>query len=233
MHHSRTSEGGEGYSSSTAGTTDCTFDPSFPRVIFWGPPHQYCITSRGASIHLPDIGIKLSIPEQALISTEKDVDLLIRPCYTGPFEMPAGYESASPTYLIQPSRKVNIQKDVTLEIHHHASLQSEDDCKEMAFLSASSTPQSQPAYVFKEITQSMGIFLPHIQVGKIGLRHFCFIKIAKRSKRFIISTGDELYYISFCMQEFKIVTLLDYIVDIAGNPVSQLCFACVFIIHSI
>ena len=162
--------------------TDRTFDSCFPKVIFWGPPHQYCITSRGTSIHLPDIGIALSIPEQAMSSTDDGVDLLIRPCYTGPFEMPTGYESASPTYLIQPSRKVNIQKDVTLEIHHHASLGSEDDCKEMAFLSASSIQQSSPVYVFKEITQSTGIFHPHIQVGKIAIRHFCFMKIAKRSK---------------------------------------------------
>lgn len=50
-------------------------------------------------------GVSVSIPEGAL-KEEDSTDLLIHPCFSGPFELPAGYESASPAYLIQPSRRV-------------------------------------------------------------------------------------------------------------------------------
>lgn len=155
----------------------------FPGVTFWDAPIQQCITSQGATIQPPHAGISLLIPEQALSPTEEDVDLLIHPCFSGPFELPAGYKSASPAYLIQPSRKVEIHRDITLQIHHYASLQSEDDCEELAFFLASATPRyrrSKPVYVFKEVKKSKGMFRPNSQVGEIAIRHFCFSKIGRK-----------------------------------------------------
>ena len=160
-------------------------DSGFPRVVFWDAPIHHCITSQGATIQSPHTGISLSIPEQALSCTEKDVDLLIHPCLNGPFELPAGYESASPAYLIQPSRSVKIERDVTLQIHHYASLQSEEDCAEMTFLSASPTPQyqeSKPVYVFNEIKPFKGVFEPNSQIGEIAVRHFCFMTSARKKR---------------------------------------------------
>ena len=157
----------------------------FPGVVFWDAPIHHCITSQGATIQSPHTGISLSIPEQALSSTEKDVDLLIHSCLNGPFELPAGYKSASPAYLIQPSSRVKFHRDAILRIHHHASLQSEEDCEEMAFLSASPTPQyrqSKPVYIFEEIKHCQGSFRPNSQVGEIRLQHFCFTKIGRKRK---------------------------------------------------
>ena len=154
-------------------------------MVFWDAPIHHCITSQGATIQSPHTGISLSIPEQALSSTEKDVDLLIHPCLNGPFELPAGYESASPAYLIQPNRRVDIHKDVTLRIHHYASLQSEEDCKEMTFFSASPTllyRQSKPVYIFKEMIQSPGVFRPNSPIGEIVVKHFCFVNICRRRR---------------------------------------------------
>ena len=158
-------------------------DRSFPGIIFWGPPIEKCITPQGATIQSPDTGISLSIPEQALSSTKEDVDLLIHPCFNGPFELPAGYESASPAYLIQPSRRVTFQKDTTLSIHHYTSLRSEEECEEMVFLSASPAPQyrhSKPVYIFKEIIQSKGTFTPNSHIGKVALKSFCIIGAARK-----------------------------------------------------
>ena len=143
-------------------------------MVFWDAPIHHYITSQGATIQSPHTGISLSIPEQALSSTEKDVDLLIHPCLNGPFELPAGYESASPAYLIQPSRRGKFHRDITLQIHHHADLRSEKDCEEMAFLSASPKPQyrgSVPVYIFEEIKHRQGNFRPNCQVCEIRLQH--------------------------------------------------------------
>ena len=153
--------------------------------MFWDASIHHHITSQGATIQSPHTGISLSIPEQALSSTEKDVDLLIHPCLNGPFQLPAGYESASPAYLIQPSSSVKFHRGAILRIHHYASLQSEEDCEEMAFLSATPTPQyrqSKPVYIFEEIKHRQGSFRPNSQVGEIRLQHFCLIKVGRKRK---------------------------------------------------
>ena len=141
------------------------------------------ITSRG--VVLKGMGVCLSVPEESLSSTEEPLTLTIHPCFSGPFELPDDCESASPAYLIKHSRRVEFQKDITVKIHHYASLESEEDCDDMVFLSASSTPEfrgSRPVYVFKEIEGVKGVFRPGYQVGEIALRHFCIIKIGKRKR---------------------------------------------------
>ena len=113
----------------------------FPGIVFFNDSASQRITSQGATIQSPHAGISLSVPEQALSSTEPDVDLLIHPCLGGPFELPAEYEPASPAYLIQPDKKVKLQREATLQIHHYTRLQSKEDCEEMAFFSATPTPE--------------------------------------------------------------------------------------------
>lgn len=149
----------------------------FPGIVFRGAPILNHITPQGAIIDMRDSGIFLSIPERA---TKKNVDLLIHPCFNGPFELPARYELASPAYLIQPRRKVAIQKDATLQIHHCVSLQNKKGLQKMRFLSASPTPlyrQSKPVYIFQKIKQSKGVFPQDTQIGEIVARHFCFVCI--------------------------------------------------------
>ena len=156
----------------------------FPGIAFFADSVSQRITSQGATMQLPHAGISLSVPEQALSSTEPDVDLLIRPCLGGPFELPAGYEPASPAYLIQPDKKVKLQREATLVIRHYTRLQSKEDCEEMAFFSATPTPeyrQSVPVYIFKEI-KSKGVFIPGSQLGEIKLKHFCFKIIGRKRK---------------------------------------------------
>ena len=157
----------------------CKPFPGFPGIKFLGSPIHQRITSQGATVRSPNAGISLSIPEQAI---EEDVELCIRPCFTGRFVLPDGYKAASPTYLIELSRNVKIQRDVTLYIHHYAKLDSEDDCKDMMFLSANPIPQDKqkPVYVFKEMKHFKGFFKLNSQIGEISTRHFCFMCTGKR-----------------------------------------------------
>lgn len=142
------------------------------------------VTLVGNLIHS---GILVSIPEGSL-SPEEEVDLLIRPCSSGPFELPAGYEPASPAYLITTTRNVKFCKDLTIKIHHYASLESQEDCDQMVFLSAEQIPvngKSGPVYVFEEIEQSKGKFNANSEIGEIALRHFSLLKIARKVKGII------------------------------------------------
>ena len=108
----------------------------------------------------------------------------IRPCFTGPFELPDWYESASPAYLILHN-EVHLQKDVTILMNHYANLRSQEDCDGMTFLSASTTPEyrdSHPVYTFKVMLGSQGTFKPGDQVGEVSLQHFCLTTIGKRKR---------------------------------------------------
>ena len=160
-------------------------DSKCPGVLFFGKALAKGITSSESVIdQLSDLGISISVPEKSLGSTKQSLDLFIRPCFSGPFQLPDQYEPASPAYLICHG-KMDFQKDITIRMHHYASLQSEEDCEDMAFLLANSTPEyrgSRPVYTFEEIRGAKGIFRPGNQVGEISLRHFCFAKIGKRKR---------------------------------------------------
>ena len=171
--------------------------------MFYKSPISERITSSGVTIdRLQDMGISISVPEGSLSPSEEPLDLHIHPCFRGPFKLPKKYKSASPAYLISLSRKITSQKDVTLRIHHYASLESEEDCEEMAFLSAISTPEyieshqdegvEHPVYNFKKICGANGKFRPGDQVGEISLRHFCIIKACHgKRKRSIEDSSTE------------------------------------------
>ena len=163
------------------------FLSKYPGVVFFWKTIRRTIDSSGAVIdNLKDAGIYISIPRGSLSPNEEPFDLVIHPCFIGPFELPDDYKSASPTFLIHPSRRVDFQKDITVKIHHHANLRSEEDCEDMVFLSASSTPEyreSHPVYTFKKICGAKTMFRPGDQVGEIALRHFCGLKAGKKRIR--------------------------------------------------
>ena len=168
-------------------------DHNFPEIVFYKTPISKHITSSGATIdQFQDMGISISVPEGSLSPSEEPLDLHISPCFCGPFRLPQKYESASPAYLIHHSKKTNFQKDITIRIHHYASIGSEEDCEKMVFLSASSTPENieshqdervvHPVYTFKEIRGANTKFRPGDQVGEISLRHFCILKTGKHKR---------------------------------------------------
>ena len=163
------------------------FDSQYPGISLYKIKVIRHLTSSEATVDcLHDIGVLVHVPEHSLSSTEEAVKLHIQPCFNGPFELPSEYDSASPTFLIHPSRSVDFKKDITVKIHHHVSLQSEEDCEDMVFLSASSTPEyreSHPVYTFKKISGVKTVFRPGDQVGEIALKHFCLIRNGKRKRK--------------------------------------------------
>lgn len=155
-------------------------------MIFFGSPIIKAVTSSEVVIdRIEDLGISVTIPENSLsVESGESVNFCIRPCFSGPFKLPDDYESASPAYLIHRDNQTPFQEDITVKIHHHISLQSEEDCADMAFLSASATPKSRshPVYHFRKIPDAEGTFRPHNQLGEISLRRFCFVKGGKRKR---------------------------------------------------
>ena len=159
-------------------------DSKFPGLMFFNQPLKEPLTSKEATIGQLCDGISVYVPTNALSSEDEPSELSVRPCFTGPFELPADYKPVSPAYLIRHS-KTRFQKDITIRMHHYANLQNESDCEDMAFLTASSTPEyrwAQPVYVFKEIPGARGVFKPGEQVGEISLQHFCLVTAGKRER---------------------------------------------------
>lgn len=145
------------------------------------------ITCKEASVgKIEDLGISISVPENSLSPTEEGLELVICPCFSGPFQLPDGYEAASLTYLIKESPKTKFLKEMTLRMQHYISLQSQADCDDMEFFSASSIPESEdsrPVYTFRKIEGFKGNFKPGCRVGEISLTHFCLVKVAIGTKR--------------------------------------------------
>ena len=165
-----------------------------PGIFFLKSSIVVHLTVEHTSIsRLEDMGIEITIPENSL---KEPLELSIHPCFSGPFDLPHGYESASPAYLIKHSKKVDFLKDVTVKIQHYACLQSEEDCEDMVFLSASSIPQyreSSPVYVFREMQGEKGRFRPGDKVGEVSLRHFCVLKLGKRKRGMIPDSSPKKY----------------------------------------
>ena len=155
---------------------------SFPGILFSEDVRKESLTSSAKNIDLEDVGISLSIPEDALPSTDPPLEVQILPCISGSWEVPDNLELVSPAYIVEPSREAVFRKEVLVKIWHHANLESEEDCKDMVFLCASTTPEyrdGRPVYVFQEITGAKGSFRPRekLPAGEIALKHFCILGI--------------------------------------------------------
>ena len=107
------------------------------------------ISSAGKKInHENDAGISIDIPEGFILPGES---VLIQPSFNGSFEIPKNMKPASPAYLIETSKQIELKKPLIVRMQHSAKLQTEEDCRNMMFLRASSDPEyrgSNPVYVF-------------------------------------------------------------------------------------
>ena len=170
------------------GVVDIT-DPAennsqYPEVVsYFKRSISESITSSGAEFdYLEDMGISISVAEYSISPGDAPLDLIIRPCFTGPFELPEGYESASTAYQIDIPQLARLQKDITIRIQHHVHLQTEDDCADMVFLTASATPQivgKRQVYSFSVSTMK-SVFKCGDQVGELSLRDFGLLKAGKK-----------------------------------------------------
>lgn len=167
------------------------FDAKYPEICFFGDTRHELATTEGKVIKWEDIGVTIDIPPGA-VSEQEVIDLSVRPCLSGPFEIPDGIDLASPLHLVGPAFK--FRQEIKLSLQHFINLETPEDCKQMTFLSAPSTPSyigSQPTYLLREIKIQEGTFTVGNQVATILLKHFCTVGIGRKRKRIhLASEGD-------------------------------------------
>ena len=156
-----------------------TADHQYSNITFHEEAKIATITSSISTVDMADVGVSLSIHQQPLDHGEK-LEFKVHPCLAGPFVLPADYEAVSPVYLIQPRSGGEINTDVTVCIHHCANLKSEEDCRNMKFLSASSTSQEEgsPPYTFTEMNGVAEKFKEGSQIGEIIVHEFGLFAVA-------------------------------------------------------
>ena len=167
------------------------FDKRYPGIRFFGSPWRQQVTSDGAHIREwgEEIGIEFDIPPGA-VPQGKKLDLSVWPCSAGPFQLPEGYELASPVFLISPS--FQFSQEVTLKLHHFCALKTVEDCKHMAFLSSPTTPSvgenQEPLYQLRALTK--GVFQPLKECGNVALKHFCLFGVGMILKALMASDSN-------------------------------------------
>ena len=128
------------------------------------------------------VGVSVSIPKQEL-DQGSQMEVFVHPCVTGSFILPDGYKPASPAYLIRPITKGKLQNHVIVHIEHYVSLESKEDCEDMAFLVAGTTPkyrESNPVYAFRKIEGEDGAFNVGDRFGTFALKSFNLIQVVRR-----------------------------------------------------
>ena len=159
-------------------------DIQYSNITFHGEVKIATITSSTPTVDMVDVGVSLSVQDQESLDLVDNFEFKVHPCLAGPFVLPADYRAASPVYLIQPSTSEDeLYTDVTVCIHHCAILKSEEDCRNMRFLSASSTSQEEgsPTYTFTEMN---GKFKEGNQIGEIIVKdEFGLFAVAIRGNK--------------------------------------------------
>ena len=156
-------------------------DLEYSNIIFHGKPKIATISSYTSTVDMADVGVSLSIQEP--LDHGEKLEFKVHPCLAGPFVLPADYEAASPVYLIQPITAGEIHTDVTVCIHHCASLKSEEDCRNMRFLSATSQEEASPIYTFTEMKRVAEKFKEGKKIGEIAINEFGLFVVAMKGRK--------------------------------------------------
>ena len=146
---------------------------------FFRNPWNVSVTSEGCHVNWgKEIGIEFNIPPGA-VPQGKQLDLSVWPCTAGPFQLPEGYELASPVYLISPSFQFLCA--ITVTMYHYCAVETEEDSRNMSFLSSPTTPHRGTAlYQFRVLKD--GTFNPLEAYGCITLEHFCTLGSGTKRK---------------------------------------------------
>ena len=139
-----------------------------------------------------EIGLQFDIPPGA-VPENKELDLSVWPCIKGPFQLPIGYELASPVFLISPS--FQFSSSITLTMGHFSNLATEEDSQRMVFMSAPTTPfvrktDNSRWYQFGVFRK--GVFSPHHEYSQVSLTHFCFASIGRKIERLFHYSSEDL-----------------------------------------
>ena len=164
------------------------FDAAHPGICFLGDPWKENVTVKGGKISWKDIGVEIEIPPGA-VPKGKSLELRVRPCLSGPYSLPQGYQLASPVYLITPA--FEFVKEVRLSVTHFAHLDDENDCNRMTFISSSSSPVLTPQLHYNFKLMKGGIFKEEENNGVLYLKHFCQAAIAQQESNVTVAKNGE------------------------------------------
>ena len=171
--------------------TDPLFqNPCYPDVTFFNEPQEKAFSSSGGHVDF-DNGVEITVPPRA-VPPGTTISVKVQPSFASKdvFVMPQGIHSASPSYLITGSSKLD--GDVTLTLEHHVKVSTDDDANDLLFLQADTTPQtsdSASVYEYKEVPDARAEFLPEENTGKLTTRTLSdkFVKVGRRIKKWFNS----------------------------------------------
>ena len=151
---------------------------------------EYKVGCEGKMISLvQDLGIMINIPPEAVsVSHSNEVIVRINACIRGPFELPEGYEFASPIFHIEPGAKF-AEKPIELSMVHYLDVRDQQSCGGLQFISAPVQTGSEKATI-KFTHLDGGLFSPNRRIGQISLQHFCLIGIAFRQSNITDENED-------------------------------------------
>lgn len=173
-------------------------DPKVPGVLLCSVIRETLALHQTILIdHEKEHGISASISKDSIRSAggveatqaEEPLELVIKSSLNGAFEFPEDIVAASPAYLIETSSRVATTEGaaITLRIQHYANLDTEEDCRNMIFLTAAARPvyredKNSPMYEMKEVEGARGDFsrgernFGEIKVSRLG----CWFMIGRR-----------------------------------------------------
>ena len=172
-------------------STDLLFqNPFYPEVTFFDEPQEKVFSSIDGHADF-DNGVEITVPPRA-VSPGTTVSVKVQPSFAPKdvFVLPQGVHSASPSYLITGSSKLD--GDVTLTLEHHVRVSNDDDANDLMFLQADTTPQisdSATVYEYKEVPEAKAEFLPGENTGKLTARRLSdkFVKVGRKIKKWLHS----------------------------------------------
>ena len=124
---------------------------------------------RGLKYHVPDHGITVIIPENAV---DAEAQICIGIYYTEPSQLPQGYRLVSEVFWIKTS--VHLQKCVELYVPHFVEIRNENDSKKLSFfMTSDKSDMSSGVLEFVEVPTNSCTFEPGSFYGKVVLDHFC------------------------------------------------------------
>ena len=152
------------------------YDDKFPGVCFLGEPLEYKVQSDPVTISPSGLGITIKIPANA-VPPGQCANIVLRPCLSGPFHYPEGYEPLSAVYHI--SADTHILKRMELKFLHFGELLTKEEASKMAFCIAKSSPVDVGGeQMFKFNRIEGGKFAVGDNCGTISSTHFCFLSVA-------------------------------------------------------
>ena len=156
-------------------------------------------------------GLKLSTPEDVLLSDEAECVIDLKASYAGQFEFPKGTQIVSPVYWL--SCKQKFQHSVTLEINHCAAIQSQAECSYLRFIVAKCSQEELP-YKFKFLRK--GVFNHGSSYGSIEVKQFSLfgnVTIIEQPDQFVLPPPRQyfaqIYYMVKGMNRWQ----LDFVVS--------------------